>query len=328
MKVILTFDYELFFGEKTGTVEICMIQQTNELLRIARKFEVPMVFFVDMSFVLRLNELKSQSPQLEADFLKIQDQIKEMRSLNCEVQLHIHPHWMNAEFRENKWIFETKNAYKLSDYPKEVAAKHFKDCKDLLENISGQKVHVFRAGGWCIQPFSFFKPFFLDNDISIDSSVFPGGKFLGGEYNFDFTTAPKKPLYKFEDDVCREDPNGSFTEAAISGRRYSPLFYWRLYLLGRLNPAAHKMLGDGRFLSQPGRKKSVLTNFTNNHVSTDGYYASALQKSARQASLKGDACLITIGHPKCNTVYSLKKLEEFIKENRGRYEFVNYSNLS
>ncbi len=44
MNIFLTFDYELFFGEKTGTVEKCMINPTNELLKISKKYSIPMTF--------------------------------------------------------------------------------------------------------------------------------------------------------------------------------------------------------------------------------------------------------------------------------------------
>ena len=91
MQVILTFDYELFFGTNTGSVQKCIIEPTDRLLAIARKLDIPLVFFVDIGFLIKLQEYKQRFPELEADFESIRNQLSEITALNGEVQLHIHP---------------------------------------------------------------------------------------------------------------------------------------------------------------------------------------------------------------------------------------------
>ncbi|MFN5786043.1 MAG: hypothetical protein ACK457_08720, partial [Flavobacteriia bacterium] len=108
---------------------------------------------------------------------------------------------------------------------------------------------------------------------------------------------------------------------------YSPLFYWRLYILGRLFPSRHKMLGDGKFLSQPGRKTSVLTNFTWNHVSSDGFYASKLNNCVRSFSDRAFSDMVIIGHPKSMTVYSFEKLEKFVEIWHNKHSFITFRDL-
>ena len=190
-----------------------------------------------------------------------------------------------------------------------------------LNQLTGKKAQVFRAGGWCIQPFNRLEKVFKELEIRIDSSVFSGGHFEAGEYSFDFRTAPKKSNYRFSNDVCREDESGYFTEYPISSHVYSPLFYWRLYGLGRLFPAQHKMIGDGTFLAQPGRKKSVLTSFTHNHVSCDGYYASKLTTCLNKHLSANATDFVVIGHPKGLTQFSLKALERFVAKNYTKHTF-------
>jgi hypothetical protein len=329
MQVILTFDYELFFGTNTGSVQKCMIEPTDRLLEIAGKQGVPMVFFVDIGFLIKLQEYHQQFPNLKSDFEQIKAQMKRMQELNCEVQLHIHPHWEKSFYDGEKWIVVTDGCYKLSDFTDREAEEIVRRYYQALFELCGKKSTTYRAGGWCIQPFSQIEKVFRELGVEKDSTVFPGGKFESEHYQFDFTQV--KPFgnpYRFQTDVTKPEPTGYFLEIPISSWEFSPLFYWRLYVLGRLDPANHKMIGDGSFLAQPGRKKSVLLNKTWNHVSSDGYYASLLLKQAKYYDNKQVKTFVVIGHPKGMTNYSLQQLEKFVSRTSSLYEFVNFETCS
>jgi len=328
MNIFLTFDYELFFGEKTGTVEKCIIEPTNKLLQLSKKYSVPMTFFVDVGYLIRLETESAKYQVLKADLSKVKNQITEIIECGCDVQLHIHPHWERSYFNGEKWVIDMEGAYKLSDFDDEEVVHIVSFYKEYLEDISKKKVHTFRAGGWCIQPFEKIRTIFKEVGIKYDTSVFYGGYFESKDYFFDFRNAPQKSNYSFENDICEEDEKGSFVEYPIASLRYNPLFYWRLYIMGRLLPSRHKMVGDGIFLAQPGRKKSVLTNYTWNHVSTDGYYATKLNKSLRKCIENKQTDMVTIGHPKGNTVYSFIQLEKFIKKNYLNFYFKAFKELN
>jgi hypothetical protein len=327
MNIFLTFDYELFFGSSSGSVEKCMIEPTQELLELSKKFVVPMTFFVDVGYLIRMETEGQKHSKLKVDLVKVKNQIAEMMSCGCDVQLHIHPHWERSYYNGQKWVFQTDGAYKLADFDDQEIAHIVSFYKTYLEELCGKQVHTFRAGGWCIQPFSKLYSIFKELGIHYDSSVFSGGYYESSNYFFDFRNAPRKAFYRFEREVCVEDENGSFTEYPISSLKYSPLFYWRLYVLGRLFPRQHKMVGDGVFLKQPGRKKSVLCNFTWNHVSTDGYYASKLQRALQESERNKDSEIVIIGHPKGNTKFSIRTLAQFIDKNYQRHVFRSFQEL-
>lgn len=329
MQLILSFDYELFFGENTGSVQKCIIEPTNLLLDIAKQHAVPMTFFVDVGFLIKLDEYRHANPKLENDWQQILSQLKRMNELNCEAQLHIHPHWEKSTFDGVNWQIQVDGAYKLSDFSDSDAEAIVRKYHSFLTNLVSNQVNAYRAGGWCIQPFSQIESVFQELGICCDSSVFPAGKFSSPHYEFDFTEVPvfSNP-YRFQSDVCKKDPTGFFIEVPISSWEYHPLFYWRLYVLGRLNPQAHKMVGDGIFLSQPGRKKSVLTSKTWNHVSCDGYYASMLQKQVSIYAQKKCSCFVIIGHPKSMTRFSFSKLEQFVSQNKVVHSFVQYNSCT
>ncbi len=327
MNIFLTFDYELFFGSETGSVEKCLIEPTNALLVLAKRYSIPMTFFVDVGYLIRLETESEKHRQLKSDLAKVKNQITEIIESGCDIQLHIHPHWERSYFNGQKWIIDMNGHYKLSDFEVEEMIHIVSFYKTYLEELTQKSVHTFRAGGWCIQPFDRLKEIFKEIGIRYDTSVFAGGYFESKDYFFDFRTAPRKSVYRFEEDVCLEKANGFFTEYPISSYKYSPLFYWRLYTLGRLFPEQHKMIGDGQFLAQPGRKKSVLTNFTWNHVSSDGYYASKLQQSLQNWKNDKHENMVVIGHPKGNTKFSVAKLERFIHRNYLENSFRSFQEL-
>jgi hypothetical protein len=295
---------------------------------MARKHNAPMTFFVDIGYIIALERQLNEFAILKMDYNLVTDQIQEMIVAGCDVQLHIHPHWEKSHFDGEKWQIVTKNAYKLTDFEAEERERIIRTYKAKLDFIIGRKTDTFRAGGWCIQPFDQLEKLLQELDIKFDSSIFNNGHFESGEYSFDFRNAPTKDQYRFQNDVCLENVNGFFTEFPIGSYRYSPLFYWRLYILGRLNPTDHKMIGDGIFMSQPGRKKQVLTHFTWNHASTDGFYATKMSKITEIALQKKQNNLVFIGHPKSCTLYSLALLNSYIAKFKNSCRFTTFHKIS
>tara|TARA_R110002072_G_scaffold302060_1_gene483555 strand:+ start:19919 stop:20881 length:963 start_codon:yes stop_codon:yes gene_type:complete len=319
VNIYLTFDYELFFGEESGTVEKCMLQPTEDLLELARGKNVSYTFFVDVGYLIEAEKY----PQLRTELQLVKTQINKMLTLGHDVQLHIHPHWEKATW-DGKWSMNISNSYKLSDFSEIEITAIVKKYKSYLDNITGNNTFVFRAGGWCIEPFILLKDVFKEVGIRIDSSVFPGVYLKTDNYSVNFLNAPRKSKYYFENSVCDEDEDGSFIEYPISSFRYSPSFYWWLFGLGKLFPTSHKMIGDGQFISQGGRKWHSLTSFSNFHVSTDGYYAKKLKASLQKSINLNHAEMVVIGHPKGNTIYSLRKLNRFIDENHTKHSFKTF----
>src|ERR1700752_3016553 len=107
-KVLLTFDYELFLGKKSGSVENCLLLPTESILNILDKYKIPSVFFVDATYLLKLKELKDSYTNVASDYAKIVAQIRKMISGGHDVYLHLHPHWKDAQYLPeiNQWKLE------------------------------------------------------------------------------------------------------------------------------------------------------------------------------------------------------------------------------
>jgi len=328
MRVFLTFDYELFFGSKTGSIQKCLLEPTNELLLMAQRYDIPMTFFIDIGYLVQLKLWSQKFPQLNDDLRLVEQQLIEIQERECELQLHIHPHWEKAVYDGSKWVIDARGCYKLSDFSKEEAVSIVRKYHAALGEYAKNPINTFRAGGWCIQPFEPLAEVFAELGIRFDSSVFPQGKFESEHYAFDFTAVqPFANCYTFEIDVCAPEENGRFIEIPISSWYYKPLFFWKLYGWGRVRPSQHKMIGDGNFIPQPNRKKTSLMNATWNHVSCDGYFAAQLNRQVKYYRHKNVSDFVVIGHPKSSTRYSLKKLEQFIKMHSFTHQFSKFSDL-
>ncbi len=317
MNIYLTFDYELYFGT-TGTADRCILHPTKILMEMSEKHNVKLVQFVDAGYLIKLDEYRSIFPLLEIDYQLIILQLNNLWKAGHDIQLHIHPHWEDCSYSEAGWKMNVSR-YTLNDWNDQQIEDIVYRYKKKLEEITGpNQIFAFRAGGWCIQPFNRIKSALYTNGIRLDTSVFPNGQYSSNEYDYDFRNAPCKSKWKFNDDPLIEESNGVFTELPISSIYNSPLFYWKLFLLGRLNPHFHKSLGDGKPIATPGQRKKLLTTFTYNTVSVDGYNAALLNKAFRQQISAKKEEMVIIGHPKALSRFGLLALEKFIiKHNRA-----------
>jgi hypothetical protein len=157
--------------------------------------------------------------------------------------------------------------------------------------------------------------------------VFYGGKNTNSPYNYDFKNAPNRSSWCFDKDILIENKNGKFLELPITSLRYSPLFFWRLFLLGRWNPIRHKPIGNGVPTSGGGSKKVLLSRYNTFCLSADGYFISQLEHALKQAKKEKKRHLVVIGHPKACTLYSLEKLDLFMSKHKNEIEFVSLNQL-
>lgn len=324
MKIYLTFDYELYFGYRTGTVEKCIIDPTARLTEVADRHGIKLCYFVDTGFLLKLRQQALKYDHLYGDIEKIDTQLKELSAAGHDLQLHIHPHWEDSYYEHDRWICKV-DRYKLSDFPKDEAADIFARYHQALsEYTAAENLFAFRAGGWCIQPFQAFESLFRTHGIKVDSSVFAEGKYESSLYSYDFRGAPSKARWRFDTDPVKEVEHGRFTELPITSIYNAPLFYWRLFLLGRLFPSYHKPLGDGVPVPAPGQRLSLLTRRTYNTVSMDGYNASLLNRALRAQQRMNRSEMVIIGHPKALTLYGLNAMHKFITQHKHRHEFTTF----
>ena len=59
-KILLTIDYEIHFGSKTGTVKERMIDPTKRLMNLCDRFDCTMTIFWDILHYYKLREFETK----------------------------------------------------------------------------------------------------------------------------------------------------------------------------------------------------------------------------------------------------------------------------
>ena len=326
MNIILSADYEVFFGRNTGTVNKTLLEPSQLLCDMAARHGVPLVFFVDAGFLLRLREDGRRFPALMRDYERVMRQLQQFVAAGHEIQLHVHPHWEDSHWNGQSWDIDTRR-YRLHDFDESEIRRIVCSYADILRSVAGSEgVYAYRAGGWMIQPFTSIRQALLDAGVFIDSTIFVNGSSATIEYgcSFDFSNAPLESHWFFDDDPLLNNPEGAFLEIPIASFRVPPLFYWRFVMAKKFGGDKHRSLSNGSAI--PATRLQLLkklTCWTSSVVSMDGYKASFLADALRQYEQVGKTDFLVIGHPKALTPYSLQRLERFIVENRAN-EFVGF----
>jgi hypothetical protein len=314
-QILLSLDYELFFGPQTGTVEHCLLRPTEALANVVQNHDVHLSLFVDALYLQRLSEESHRFPRLQRDLDAIHRQLVSFRQQGHDIQLHLHPHWLDSFFDGEQWQLDTTR-YKLHDFSASEIVAMVGSAKKLLIDLIGDTVFAYRAGGWCLQPFATIAPALLAHNIWLDSTVFSGGVSDDKERWFDFTTAPLKDYWRFSSDPNNEDCHGPFVEVPISAMRVPPLLFWRMIVTRKiLRQSVHKSFGDGSSLAWgSGYYLQRLTSSTMSVASIDGLKAGQLGQAFRREQATGKQLFHAMGHPKALSRYSLERLERFLVE--------------
>jgi hypothetical protein len=248
--ILFTFDYELFLGDRSGTIDNCLIYPTRKISEALKMYNAKGIFFIDTTYLIRLRQI--DNPSAKSDYYQISEQIRALVSEGHYVFPHLHPHWMDAKYDPiyNQWSLEDLSKYRfhnISDLEKEfIFGSSVNILKEIIEPVDNSyQMNGYRAGGWSIQPYSDFKPFFHKYGIKYDFSVLPGAKLFSAAQYYDFSLTPAKFIYKFSEDITTEDVNGEMIEFVISKIKIGKInsFINKIYL--KINSFENEKLGDG-----------------------------------------------------------------------------------
>lgn len=268
-KIILTADYELFLGKQVGKVENCMITPTELLINLLDKYNCKMTVFWDILHYWKLLQLENEYHELKQDIKKIEKQIISLVKKKYDVQLHLHPQWIDANYDRGIWNF-TYDKYKLQNLSKRNDLKDINTIigcvtisRKLMESVCRKaepnyKVYALRAGGYCIQPFEILLSPLYNNGIYVDSSCCYGLKNSNKYFSYDFTNVPKESCYKFDSDLNKPDKMGKFIEIQIESVKISSLLRLWFAFLRRLKYRKLGRIGDGAGIQSKNSKRKLL----------------------------------------------------------------------
>ena len=161
MNLILTLDYELY-GDGSGDVFKHMINPTNRILSICDNNNIKTTLFFEVLEYIKLKkewDFGNQMGYSENPVRAIEKQLQNAALNGHDIQLHVHPQWINAKYKKDKWIVDFKN-WRLSDF--EVRQNYtiedlLREGKETIETliqavVPAYKCTILRAGGYNIVP--------------------------------------------------------------------------------------------------------------------------------------------------------------------------------
>ena len=343
-KIILTIDYELFLGSKTGSVKDCMIKPTDKLISYLDKNNSKMTVFWDILHYYQLLKFENNFSELKEDRLLIEKQILKLAEKGHDIQLHLHPNWLDAKYQNGKWEFQYDRfkLHKLTNEDKNDDINSILGCitisKNLIENLIRKvnpdyKVTTFRAGGCLIEPFNKLKDSLAANDIKIDSSVCPGLFIEKKGFNsFDFRNYPLKLKYNFDTSPRFIVDDGIFTEIPITTIKLPLLRNIYYKLLGRIKYSTLKNEKKGTSAGvyqnhtiQNKIKKNFSIFFESEriHLTTDGKFLEKFNYIYKNVPEYATMIL----HPKLLNNHTLKILDNSLSTKKIKFisikDFVN-----
>lgn len=310
MKVILSFDYELFLGNPSGHVPESLLAPTEKVLELLDKKNSKAVFFIDVCFLQRC---RTDAPQ---SFSAVASQIKRIYQKGHELGLHTHPHWCDARYESGQWRFQSFDKYRLHSFESAQIKEIFEGGVQVLHEIVEDphfKPEVFRAGGWCVQPFSSLKPAFQSLGLRVDSSVLP--RFSADQrplHFYEFSEAPEEQLWKFSTDPLKPQDDGDFVEVPVSVTKVSTLELVINKILLRLKN--EKVFGDGRGIGAKSSNRTLKKVFQSKFrkFTVEGTSGWLLRRMLRRAGKRD--LLHFVMHPKSLTPEALCNME-FVLQN-------------
>ena len=183
--LLLTFDYELPLGGVKNDYQDALFEPTDQLLVWADQWNLSLVFFVDI-----LSYVQFKKFQINSFTEPFKNQVQKMIQKGHDVQLHIHPHWLETEIQNNH--FTSKAPFSLSDYnDDEISQMIFLAIQELTQLAQtvdpNYQCLAFRAGGYNFgSKMELICRVLCQNGIRFDSSIANGYYFRSDTSEVDY----------------------------------------------------------------------------------------------------------------------------------------------
>ena len=329
--VLLTFDYELFLGQRSGSVDNCLIKPTNKILEILKKHNQVGIFFIDTTYLYRLTELMNLHNSVKVDYEKIKKQLIQIVLEGHYIFHHLHPHWLDAKYitKTNEWDLSDNSRFVFQLLNNQEREQIFDFSFNFLSEIykisnSNKLPNGYRAGGLFIEPFNIIKPFFRKYNIENEFSVISGSKRDDFPFAYDFSNAPNERKYHFSTFIHQEDKGGSFSQYPISKLKIAGFnkILNGIYYRANKNNSHYKPFGDGKSVSSKInaglKKKSFLDYFSIEMPVSIEMLNPAITNSVLKI-LKRKSYLHFLSHPKLITPISLMQLDYMLNKINKAY---------
>lgn len=199
-EIFLTLDYELF-GNGKGDVFKHIIEPTNKILEIAKQYNAVLTIFFEVVEYWRIKQEWENGNTMgyaQNPTAAMEKQILEAIKQGHDVQLHIHPQWVDAKWTEKGWEVDD-SSHRLSHYEREgeyslenLLRKGKETLEALINPLNPEyRCVALRAGGYNSQPSERIVSAMRNTGLKIDTSIYPGGHMTSVVEEYDYRQVPR-----------------------------------------------------------------------------------------------------------------------------------------
>lgn len=253
--ILLTLDYELY-GNGSGDVFKHIIEPTKKILHICNTYNAKITIFFEVIEYWKLKEEWNKGNKMgyiDNPIVAMENQIQEAYKNGHDVQLHLHPQWVDAKWIHGAWVVNNEE-WRLGGYRRNNSTEIYnliKKGKETIEEIikavdSNYVCSTLRAGGYNIQPSHEIVNAMKLLGMKADCSIVPGAIEKGSLSQYDFSTIPiDKGYWECGKQLESEGETGIFEIPIVT----FPIIRWKKYF------------SRERFFAIMNNRKSAINTF-------------------------------------------------------------------
>lgn len=172
----LTHDWELR-GDGSGDIEQIQFAPLRRLLEMYAKAGARTTILPDLMQQIRFRRLQKEHPELRLAANQWDEQAGEALRQGHDIQLHLHPHWLNGKYENGQW--QLAGDWSILNYDRETAWAMLAEGKQYLENLlqpidPTYRCVAFRAGALAAAPSDHLFHSLVSLGIKLDVSIAAG----------------------------------------------------------------------------------------------------------------------------------------------------------
>lgn len=200
-------DWELS-GNGSGDIEELQFRPMRELVKIYNAHGIRGSFNAEMMQQLTFRKFQQQHTELRTLADRWDEHVRETFRQGHDIQLHIHPQWREASYRDGAW--RLSGDWSILNYDPESALEMIAAGKQYLENLlravdPGYACVSFRSGAWCIAPSKHMLGLLAGLGIVFDMSIVGGVRYDTKNIKLDYKNCDEDflPYYPKMEDARR-----------------------------------------------------------------------------------------------------------------------------
>ncbi len=164
-------------GNGSGDPRVLQFEPMRRLVAIFNRFGVRGSFNAEVMQQLSFRKWQERFPELGELADEWEAAVLECYRQGHDVQLHIHPQWVDAEHVEGRW--RLAGDWSLVNYPAAQIRELLQTGKNYLEGLlrtvnPTYRCVSYRAGSWCIAPSPDTMPILSELGFVFDTSIVGG----------------------------------------------------------------------------------------------------------------------------------------------------------